>query len=853
MTTQKIKLDWIDALKAFAILGILLNHAVESYHIYPWFSNPSADWPSFTERLHNIFPQDGSVLVRLIQFIGWLGDMGPGIFIFVSGFTLTLSALNKKFNTIDFYKTRALRIYPLYVSIHLIILIVAILFFKWGKYLLLWSPLSILGLRFTNSLFWFLNPSWWFIWLIIQMYFVFPFLLALLNKKGTNKFLVITLAITLLSRAAGVLGLTLSADMDKWMTGLFGGTRLFEFTFGMYIGYLIHSKNTRLDKILKDRIKLPLISVLIYITGFIASWTYVGSIFSSILITVGLSGIFYSTYVFTIKGRATLEIPVLWIGKNSFSTFLIHQPFMIFFGALLAGYTKSIVLTLIIIASFISGHFIENWVNKAFPYLHQWYNLTITWLKGKIGIIITSLFIFGFALLSFFILIGKVESSRIISLSFLILVTYLVFYRIIVRPKLKHSAFRYLDTTLIISSGILLFRGQWFSLFNILILFSYFILMILKNVSHKYAMIIVVAVTISGIGAVEYYLNKFNPVEINSWGELPALQINTETVYSLVPNKLTHLKYNNYNYLVKTNSLGFNSPEINFTNKTPGEVRIMIIGDAFSMPEGMEYKFSYPALLEKKFEHQFPEKRIHVVNAGVTGYGPNEEYAQLKKYIDIINPDIVINQLFINEFLEINTSREERLADIGLIKKNRKINFSKKLKTIGNTQFSRQTTLIFKNLTGTNEKFNYEKSLLFLYEKNSPLYSDSVIYKMNNYLLKMASLCKENKSDLIVLGVPGQIEVSSPRYISYFPKNINLNDTSRFDLNLPMQIFRELCDKNNIKYLNSKDVLRSFPEQPLYFSESWHWNKKGHCVIADFIFEHLKTSKKFNILYNMKN
>ena len=156
MTISKVKLDWIDALKAFALLGILLNHAVESYGIMPWFSNPSEYWPSFDERMANIFPKEGSLFVRIIQFLGWLGDMGPGVFILLSGLTLTLSALNKPVEKIDFYKARAIRIYPLYITIHLITLIFVIFYFKW-KVGFVWSILSILGLRFLNSLFSFIN------------------------------------------------------------------------------------------------------------------------------------------------------------------------------------------------------------------------------------------------------------------------------------------------------------------------------------------------------------------------------------------------------------------------------------------------------------------------------------------------------------------------------------------------------------------------------------------------------------------------------------------------------------------------------------------------------------------------
>jgi lysophospholipase L1-like esterase len=315
----------------------------------------------------------------------------------------------------------------------------------------------------------------------------------------------------------------------------------------------------------------------------------------------------------------------------------------------------------------------------------------------------------------------------------------------------------------------------------------------------------------------------------------------------LIPNKRTHLRYNNYDYFVNTNSLGFASPEISPGLKKTDEIRIMITGDAFSMPEGMEYEYSYPALLERKLKNQFPNKTIKVINAGVTGYGPNEVYGQVKKFIDILNPDIIINEMFINEFLEINLTRTERLEEIGLLKTvPEKKRIREKVQMLGNFQLAIQVPFYFKNLFGLNEEYNYNKSLLFFYEKDSQLYNDSVITKLNNYLFDMKEICTISSSELIVLGVPGQVEVSEPKHISYFPESVNINDTTIFDLSKPLLILENLCKNNDISYLDSKTVLKNNPEQPLYFEKSWHWNKKGHEVIADFLFENLKTNNKLN-------
>ncbi len=842
MTQLKIKLDWIDALKAFAILGILLDHATESFYFYPWFSSPAENWPPFSERLTHIFPKDGPVLFRVVQFLGWLGDMGPGVFIFVSGLTLTLSALNKPLNKTEFYKSRALRIYPLYISIHLLTFLIAIIFFKW-KVGLLYTGLSLFGLRLTNSLFWFLNPSWWFIWLIIQLYVLFPFLIDLLKKKGAVYFLLVTFAVTVISRTSGVMGFTFSADLSKWMTGLFCGTRLFEFSFGMYAGLLIANRNVKLEELLNNRFKLPFISVLIYLTGFVASWTYFGSIFSHFLITIGLSGMFYSIFEFLFKGFKTIEIPILWIGRNSYSTFLIHQTFMKFYGSILSGVPKTIVLIVIIVASFIAGYYIEKMVFRFFPFLQTAYFKIVIFFKYRTGLVLNVLFISAVTVLSFFLLAGKIASSKLILLIYLALFSLLVFYRFIVSPQIRSGLLRYIDLAIILAFVVLLFRGGWLSMFGILIIVSFLLLFILTNLSHWSALITTLFIIITGIGSVEYYLRNYKPLEIDTWGELPALKIDDETVYALIPNQLTHLRYNNYGYQLKTNSLGFNSSEINFFSKDSNEVRIMILGDAFSMPEGMNYEFSYPALLEKKMAEQFSDKTIHIINAGVTGYGPNEEYAQLKKYIHTIKPDVVINQLFINEFEEINTGRENRLKEIGLIKKDTgKKKIREKFAEAGRFQLNSQVSFFFRNITGSNDEYDYNKSFMYLYEKDSPYLSDLVIIKINDFLVEMNELCTQNDCEYVVLGVPGQIEVSEPKHISHFPHTLNLNDTSRFDLNLPLSIYQKLCNESEIEYLVTKDVLKNHPEQPVYFEKSIHWNKKGHEVVAGFLFDYLKNN-----------
>ena len=100
------------------------------------------------------------VLTKTAELSAWIGDMGPGVFIFLSGFVLVLSSLSKEITIKSFYFKRFERLYPTYILIHILINFFLI-FIKYqpnGSIISTQNIFSLLGLRFTNNMFFYLNP-----------------------------------------------------------------------------------------------------------------------------------------------------------------------------------------------------------------------------------------------------------------------------------------------------------------------------------------------------------------------------------------------------------------------------------------------------------------------------------------------------------------------------------------------------------------------------------------------------------------------------------------------------------------------------------------------------------------------
>src|SRR6185312_15432551 len=388
-----------------------------------------------------------------------------------------------------------------------------------------------------------------------QMYFLFPFLLLLLKKKGVRTFLLVTFGITILSRLCGILGFTYSDNLYFWMTGLFVGTRLFEFTFGIFIGFLLFNNNISLTKFLSNKSKCLLVSLGIYTIGFILSWTYIGSIFSNIFITIGLSGIFYAIFELIFKNRSSIKNPLLWIGRNSFSVFLLHQPFLMYMSPLLKGLQKGVVFIIVIALSFVAGYYIEKIVNAFIRFIQTHKNSINKTFTGKWNLTLLFSLILLSAAVSFLFLVGFSKYDNILKLILFLSLLDGIFLR--VNKKFKIAFFqRFIDVFIILAFIFSLITENWRSVYWLLLILSVIPLIVTIKLKEFFSILITVFLLFTGTVFWEIYLRKNSPIEVGEWGERPALQMDSTTIFSLIPNKTTHLKYNNYDYHVKTNSMG---------------------------------------------------------------------------------------------------------------------------------------------------------------------------------------------------------------------------------------------------------------------------------------------------------
>ena len=352
-------LDWLDPLKGLAIAGIVFYHIALLLYGIPPFDHVKETWPPLAERLAQLSPLPNespaaSLLTNAFRYSGWLGYQGVSLFLALSGFGLTYSLAHRsaraEIKLGEYFRRRALRLLPLYWAAHAFFLLFSSL--TGQPHISPADPrfyLSLAGLRFLPDTFYYVSPAWWYVWLILQFYVVFPWLWRWLHRHGLKKFWIGTLALTLAARAIALM--LLDSHLEMLSMGAIFVTRLFEFAFGMGLAYRLSQQPGVLDRFSRKRWTVAAAFVG-YLAALACSLTREGQIVAHVLYGVCLFWLTYSLARW-LAPRARLSVRALaWLGRQSYPLMILHQPILWWFIPLGLTLTPSYPLFLALLAGF---------------------------------------------------------------------------------------------------------------------------------------------------------------------------------------------------------------------------------------------------------------------------------------------------------------------------------------------------------------------------------------------------------------------------------------------------------------------------------------------------------------------
>ena len=137
----------------------------------------------------------------------------------------------------------------------------------------------------------------------------------------------------------------------------------------------------------------------------------------------------------------------------------------------------------------------------------------------------------------------------------------------------------------------------------------------------------------------------------------------TAAGYRLKPNARVRFTTSEFDTEIHINATGVRDDEP-IGPKAPDERRVVLLGDSLVLSVQVPFAATFGELLERRLNARSSPYRYRVINAGVQGYGPVEELLFFKSLVSTLEPDLVIETVFVgNDAEEAVRSAPRLLGD----------------------------------------------------------------------------------------------------------------------------------------------------------------------------------------------
>ncbi len=263
------------------------------------------------------------------------------------------------------------------------------------------------------------------------------------------------------------------------------------------------------------------------------------------------------------------------------------------------------------------------------------------------------------------------------------------------------------------------------------------------------------------------------------------------------------------------NDYGFRDEDI--SSLSENATRVVLLGDSYVESMEVSYKNTFQKLVQKKLKSSY-KNDIDVINVSSQGYGTAQEILAMRKFKNIIKPDVVVLVFFTGNDFDDNIRKRFAYLD-----------------TSGDLKIPQNKDSWFKTAYLTFQRWIYENSAIVFAVKNyitshtdikigdaakaAPVVDEQYQNKITKKLLVKLKNEVEKYAKFGVIIIPSPMEVEDQEYTR-------------------TAFVSELCKENNIPYL----PLQSDLKRNYFFQYDWHFNNTGHQIVAEDIFRFLKAN-----------
>ena len=322
----------------------------------------------------------------------------------------------------------------------------------------------------------------------------------------------------------------------------------------------------------------------------------------------------------------------------------------------------------------------------------------------------------------------------------------------------------------------------------------------------------------------------------------------------------------------KINNQGFRGAEL----ARPGEsMRVLVYGDSFIQGDFSRTEETFTEQLKGRLARKIG-KSIEVVNAGVIGYGPDQELRRMEEELPTLKPNLVIVAIYAgNDFGDLIKNKLYRLSSDGSLQDNPSAFLDDAI--LSNMNQSRRSEPILRKIlraaigrlfgnpgnssvTGREARRAWVDAYLklaiheyrqYVIEGDNAVHLVSVPYNadvsltptsesaryqvamMEQIMRRMGGTVAKNNAALVFLLIPSAIDVADEHEV----EEVDPVKYPEYKRSTLTDILQQICQRNGFRAVNLFGPFWERRADDLYFKVDGHWNPRGQAYAAELVSE----------------
>lgn len=364
------------------------------------------------------------------------------------------------------------------------------------------------------------------------------------------------------------------------------------------------------------------------------------------------------------------------------------------------------------------------------------------------------------------------------------------------------------------------------------------------SVERKYSLVVIALTCFLGLSASlvigELFLRLFYPQTLGVWGQ-------TREGFTIL-RPMNEVRLEKFGTNVRTNSYGFRDREHDL-GKSDGTVRILLMGDSFMEALQVDFAEAFPSILERELSARLGKCKVEVINAGVSGWGTDDEVAYLLQKGKEFRPDIVLFAVTIHNDISDNLEERHHILEEGqLIAKPvyeqswyRFVIIEARSYLASHSHLYQIVYQSWKAWGRAEAGSRLRRHVIELMRHDQNPEVKRGWFITQKLLEKARDLASKNGFKLTMFIIPTIYQVDTESFSNLIAAH-QLSD-SELDRDKPIEEMLSLLEKEEILTINLLPDFRSHQGkllgQQLYIPDDGHFSKEGHKLAASVVSRYL--------------